>query len=172
MKFFSTLALCAGVAIVAGCGAGPDETVARPPDQAEPMGGSMGEPLASSDTEGWQLAQDFPDTSALDAEIERLRAAVAEDQSSAAAHRELALKLREAKRRHEALEHFAVVASLEPDNERDRLNLALAYSATAQLEPAEEIYRELIDSPNLRPMALHNLGSSTTGRRWRPSRTT
>jgi Flp pilus assembly protein TadD len=101
----------------------------------------------------------MPHDEALEEEIRSLRAAVEAEPRNAVAHRELALALRRAKRRHEALEHFATAVELAPQDERNRLDLALAYSSTAQLERAAEIYRDLAGSARLRPIVLHNLGN-------------
>ena len=73
-----TLALCAGVLIALGCGGETDDPATEPQTES----GATIEPLPESDPEGWQLLHEFPDTRALDAEIERLRALVAEDGSS------------------------------------------------------------------------------------------
>jgi tetratricopeptide (TPR) repeat protein len=105
--------------------------------------------------ERWTPAVD----EALEQEIRDLEGRLEAEPDSAETHRSLALALRKARRRHEALGQFARAAELEPGNERYQLDLALAYSAIARLEEAEAIYRALVDSPRLRPVAWHNLGN-------------
>jgi tetratricopeptide (TPR) repeat protein len=100
-----------------------------------------------------------PSDEALDREILALEQRLAQTPTDAEAHHRLGLALRQAQRRHDALDHFVAAAELAPAEERYRLDLGLAYSTIARLDEAAEIYRSLLDSTRLRPVALHNLGN-------------
>lgn len=92
-------------------------------------------------------------------ELARLREVAATRPNDAAAQHELALGLKRSGYREAAIPHFERAAQLAPGEERHLLDLALAYSSVARLSDAEQVYRQLLDSPGLRAIALHNLGN-------------
>jgi len=91
--------------------------------------------------------------------LEALLKAVERDPDSAAAHRQLALALMDAKRRDESIRHFERAAELDPRDPVYTLNLALIYSTVARFEDAERLYRRLAEVPQVRHIALLNMGN-------------
>jgi len=91
--------------------------------------------------------------------LDALRKAVERDPNSAAAQRQLALALMDAKRRDESIQHFEKAVELDPSDPVYTLNLALIYSTVARFEDAERLYRRLAEVPQVRHIALLNMGN-------------
>ncbi len=128
-------ALCATLLACAAC------------TKANDGGGERGPDVFS------QAAQQTPP------EIATLSAALEANPQDPAAHRRLALALKDAMLPREALPHFIEATALDPQNKQYRLDLAAAQAAVGRFHEAEATYRELLEVPELRPMVLHNLGN-------------
>ncbi len=138
---------CLALALCAACG---ESGRARPGPAAAPPT----ERRSSANVFDRAAAEAGQDTALAD-----LRAAAAAEPGSAAAQMRLAVGLRRAGLRRDALAHFQRAAELDPGNDRYRLELGSALTAVARLAEAEATYRTLLDHAELRPIVLHNLGN-------------
>lgn len=92
-------------------------------------------------------------------QFEQLQADLAQRPDDPAAHRRLAMALREERLHQEALPHFMKAAELSAGDTRYQLDLAAAFTSVARFTEAERVYRPLLEVSELRPTVLHNLGN-------------
>jgi Flp pilus assembly protein TadD len=121
-----------------------------------PMGG---DPFANA-----RHSFDPPPSVIREEELRELEQAVRNAPDDPEAHLRLAKLLKRGNRRQEALKHLIRAAELSPGDPKAKLELALGHANVAQLGEAETIYRELMEIPQYRPVALHNLGNLETRR--------